>query len=177
MRKFILTLTLALATLACNLPAVQQSAGQSAAPQPAPASTAAAGNPPAVAETPAVQSTGGSISGKVCYPAGGIPPLFVYLKNVQTSEIITRENAENVDHYDFLDVPAGRYIVFAYPVDTTYAVVGGYTQAVPCGLLASCEDHTPIEVIVEAGSITPDADVCDWYAPEGTFPERPYAAE
>jgi hypothetical protein len=154
------------------MPAFQPDASHSAA-QPAPASTAAVGNQPAGGETPLYQPSGGSISGKVCYPAGGIPPLTIYLKNTQTGDLLLLDNAQNSDHYEFLDVPAGHYIVFAYPVDTAYAVVGGYTQAVPCGLQASCEDHTPIELIVEAGVVYADADVCDWYAPEGTFPPRP----
>jgi len=52
---------------------------------------------------------------------------------------------------------------------------GAYTQAVLCGLLATCIDHSLIAVTVRAGQTTSGIEVSDWYAPPGTFPNLPAA--
>jgi hypothetical protein len=50
---------------------------------------------------------------------------------------------------------------------------GAYTQAVLCGVMATCIDHSLIAVPVRAGQTTPEIEVSDWYAEAGTFPNTP----
>jgi hypothetical protein len=75
-----------------------------------------------------------------------------------------------------MDVPVGTYIVVAYSIGGggfPDGLPGGYTQAVPCGMLPGCDDHSPIKVTVTAGATLTDIDPADWYAPDGTFPPKP----
>ncbi len=39
--------------------------------------------------------------------------------------------------------------------------------------MASCTDHTLIDVKVEADTVTSDVNPGDWYAPAGSFPTDP----
>ncbi len=85
-----------------------------------------------------------------------------------------------------ISVPAGSYYVVSYIYEgiagntgqvDSYTLgggpfAGGYTQIVPCGLAAGCEDHTLLPVAVAEGQ-TVTADPGDWYAPEGTFLPMP----
>jgi hypothetical protein len=68
----------------------------------------------------------------------------------------------------------GTYYVFAYTdPESGRNLVGGYTKMVPCGLQASCTDHTLIGVEVKAGQVTIGINVADWYGPASSFPPRP----
>jgi hypothetical protein len=117
----------------------------------------------------------GTISGKLSYPASSIPPLRV----VATSTVDGSVNYTDLPAGTFtysLTVPVGTYTVVAYTIGGggfPDGLPGGYTQMVPCGLGASCTDHTLIVVTVTAGSTMTDVDPGDWYAPTGTFPPRP----
>jgi len=85
-----------------------------------------------------------------------------------------------------ISFPAGSYYVVSYIYEgiagntgqvDSYTLgggpfAGGYTQIVPCGLAAGCEDHTLLPVAVAEGQ-TVTADPGDWYAPEGTFLPMP----
>jgi hypothetical protein len=70
-----------------------------------------------------------------------------------------------------LSVAPGDYFVVAYKLDGNLSA--GYSQAVPCGLLNTCTDHSLIPVHVEAGQTVEGIDPQDWYAPPGTFPAMP----
>ena len=76
-----------------------------------------------------------------------------------------------------MSVPPGQYYVVAYTVGgggTPANLAGGYTKAVLCGLTASCTDHSLIPVQVSSLVVLiDDANIYDWYAPEGTFPPNP----
>lgn len=113
----------------------------------------------------------GSISGTLTYPAEGIPPLRVVAFNVQNSDFYFTETAANQNFYRFDKVIPGVYRVVAYARD--YDIAGGYTQAVLCGLSASCTDHTLILVQVIAGQESANINPQDWYAPQGSFPPDP----
>ncbi len=68
----------------------------------------------------------------------------------------------------------GTYYVFAYTdPESGRNLVGGYTKMVPCGLQASCTDHTLIAVEVKPGQVTTGINVADWYAQVSAFPPRP----
>jgi hypothetical protein len=114
----------------------------------------------------------GSIAGQLSYPSSFIPSMVVVAFNVKTSGyyyVITNENSST---YQIDDLPIGSYYIVAYPNnDSSYP--GGYSQAVPCGLLAECADHSLIAVNVIDGQVTQGINPGDFYAPPGTFPPSP----
>lgn len=120
------------------------------------------------APTPAL----GSITGQLSFPSSFIPSMTVVAFNAKTAEyyyVITNENSST---YQIDNLPPGSYYIVAYPSnDSTYP--GGYSQAVPCGLLASCTDHSLIPVNITGGEVVSGIDPGDFYAPPGTFPMSP----
>lgn len=122
--------------------------------------------PAAVATTPVV----GSVSGRICYPSSGIPPMTLYLSDPAQAILITLDIAQNQSEYT-TEVPPGTYTAFAWLPDFTYG--GSYSQAVPCGLAVGCEDHSLIQFQVTAGGSTTSIDVCDWYGAPDSVPLPP----
>ncbi len=119
-----------------------------------------------------VQQTG-SISGQLSYPSEMIPAMTVVARNFDDPNLFFV--VYTVDHQgDFLfeNVPPGTYTVIAY-ASIGADIAGAYSEAVPCGLLYSCTDHSLIPVMVVSGQETMDITPWDWYAPEGTFPPNP----
>lgn len=113
-----------------------------------------------------------SVTGTLGYPSNGIPPLIVYAFKVgEPGKYASIKTSQNQATFTIEDIETGTYTFVAYPQDTDQ-LAGGYTKAVPCGLLASCTDHSLIEVEVKAGANT-GIEIKDWYAPEGTFPKKP----
>jgi hypothetical protein len=105
----------------------------------------------------------GIISGRLCYPSEGIPPMTLYARNVDTQETFSQEVAANTTEYE-MEIPVeGSYIVFAW---TESGMGGSYSQFVPCGLSVDCPDHSLIPIPVRPGEKTTGVDVCDFYAPE-----------
>ncbi|MCE1253650.1 MAG: hypothetical protein LWX83_08900 [Anaerolineae bacterium] len=123
------------------------------------------------------ESTAGSISGKLSYPSEFIPPLTVVafeLKNNQMSGKTYQQNTEtNQMSYQLNDLPPGEYYMVAYVQDPKNTLAAGYTEASLCGLTADCEDHSLVKVQVKNGENTGNIDLMDWYAPEGTYPNKP----
>jgi hypothetical protein len=117
----------------------------------------------------------GAITGRLFYPSELIPPMKVVAYDVGSSTFYSVDTHER-DTFYTLPVPSGVYQVVAYTLgggSFPTGLAGGYTQAVPCGLNVSCEDHSLIEVNVSQGSVTAGVDPGDFYAPEGTFPPMP----
>lgn len=112
----------------------------------------------------------GKVAGSLCYPSSAIPPLDVFLQNVNTNEIISIQTNMNQQEFEFDEVLAGKYIAFAYP-QSTAELGGGYTEFVPCGLSVECTDHSFIEFDVDAGETTSEIEICDWYGAE--IPAKP----
>ncbi len=147
----------------------QASVAQPTQPQsnPLPASTQA---PPTSA------AATGSISGQLNYPAEAIPAMEVFAYRVGVNNyqyVITNPGQGN---YLIKDLQPGKYHVIAYSLGSggfPAGLAGGYTNAVTCGLSASCADHTLIDVTVDAGKNTTGINPVDWYAPQGTFPAFP----
>ncbi len=128
----------------------------------------------AVATTPVVPTdmTTGSISGHLSYPSDFIPPLRVVAFDAANAAIyFFVDTAQNQFTYTIYDLPVGVYHIVSYKFGSTLA--GGYTQMVPCGLAAGCNDHTLIDVIVTPGAMITDINPGDWYADPGTFPPMP----
>lgn len=113
----------------------------------------------------------GTIKGELGYPAEMIPPLDVYaISSVDSTKFFALKTNANQQSFTITDVEPGTYVLVAYS-GATYA--GGYTKSVPCGLSVDCNDHTLIPVTVKAGETNGEAQIKDWYAPEGTFPTKP----
>jgi hypothetical protein len=113
----------------------------------------------------------GSISGRLSYPSDFIPPLRVVAFEVGGYNYRFVDTVQNQNSYHITGLRPGVYHVVAYVMDGSLA--GGYTQAVPCGLAVGCNDHSLIDVTVEARMDTPSINPADWYAPEGAFPPMP----
>lgn len=114
----------------------------------------------------------GGIAGQLSYPSSFIPSMMVvaFDTNSQTYRYVL--TIENSSTYQIDGLAPGTYFVVAYPVnDTSYP--GGYSSAVPCGLLASCIDHSLIPVEVKSGEVAQGINPGDFYAPAGTFPPAP----
>lgn len=122
---------------------------------------------------PAGQKTKGAAEGTLGFPSEGIPPLVVYAINTEDkSKFYYTETSQNESTFSIEDMSPGTYYFVAYQKSApTYS--GGYTQAVICGLLASCKDHSLIPVTVSAGKTKSDIQIKDWYANPGTFPTKP----
>lgn len=127
---------------------------------------------------PSAEAATGSISGTLMYPAGGVgmPSLRIVAFQVGYPHYFHVDTALGQNTYQLDNLPPGTYRVIAYVLPGgafTGGLPGGYTQAVPCGLQYSCNDHTLIDVAVTAGHVTTGVDPNDYYAPEGTFPPNP----
>lgn len=115
----------------------------------------------------------GSITGALGYPSEGIPPLeVVAFQKGDLAEYVKLDTQSNQSTYTLSGLKPGKYVVVAY-LKSHPDSAGGYSQMVPCGLLASCTDHSLIEVEVKSGETTKGVDIKDWYAPAGTFPAQP----
>ena len=113
----------------------------------------------------------GSISGTLSYPSSFIPPLRVVAFQVNGFNYRYVDTMQNQSTYQITGLAPGLYHVVAYTMDGLFA--GGYTQMVPCGLSASCTDHSLIDVEVKSGQDTPSINPGDWYAPMDAFPLMP----
>jgi hypothetical protein len=113
----------------------------------------------------------GTIRGHLSYPSEYLPAQRIIAFRVATMAVAAEvTTVEGQGEYE-LSVPAGNYFIVAYTLDG--GLPAGYSQMVPCGLLASCTDHSLIPVHVDAGAVVEDINPQDWYAPPGTFPAMP----
>lgn len=104
----------------------------------------------------------GVISGKLCYPSEGIPPMTIYARHVDTQETFSLAVPAGTREYQ-LQVPPGSYYLFAWTED---GIGGSYSYFVTCGLSVDCPDHRLIPVPVQAGETVRGIDICDFYDPE-----------
>lgn len=114
----------------------------------------------------------GGIAGQLSYPSSFIPAMMVVAFDVNSQSyqyVLTNENSST---YQIDGLAPGTYFVVAYPSDNS-SYPGGYSQAVPCGLLATCTDHNLIPVEVKSGEVAQGINPGDFYAPPGTFPAAP----
>jgi hypothetical protein len=87
--------------------------------------------------------------------------------------VITNEGQQA---YEIDDLAPGEYHVVAYTIGSQSfpaGLAGGYTQAVPCGLSANCNDHSLIDISVAAGQSVTGINPADWYLVDGAFPPFP----
>ncbi len=159
--------------VAGEIAALTQEAQPLLASTDAPTATQAAPAPaPTATEIPSVDIAGaGSISGKLLYPAEGIPPLLIVAYRLDIPQVFSVKTVQGQNSYAIKNLPVGTYNVVAYQIIGDMA--GGYSAAVECGLSSKCTDHTLLGVVVSAGADTPDITPGDWYAPDGAFPPKP----
>lgn len=124
-----------------------------------------------VALTPTkVVNGNGVIKGNLAYPSEVIPSLEIYAFNTKDkSKFYMIKTDMDQKSFSIGEVTPGEYFVVAYYNN----LAGGYTKAVSCGLSVDCIDHSLIPVTVRSGEMTTGIEVRDWYAPEGSFPEKP----
>jgi len=113
----------------------------------------------------------GEVTGRVCYPSDFIPPMTLYFEDVDTNLVSQFDHSDGSDNYAVNLFP-GTYVAYAYPIGST-TLGGSYSEAVLCGLTASCTDHTLVEFDVLPGQTTSDIDICDWYGEPGDIPPGP----
>jgi hypothetical protein len=154
-----------------------------AATTPSPQATVAAATTPPPTPTPSPTAAAGTITGRLGYPGEVIPPLTVYAIRrdaegyfaVDTPQY--QAGAPPQPTYSITGVAPGTYVVLAYRNDGVQGSEerpGVYSQAVPCGLRAGCDDHSLIPVQVTAGAVVTGIDVTDWHYPVGQrYPPRP----
>ena len=116
----------------------------------------------------------GSISGKLSYPSESVPPLYVVAYSASDMSqyyYVTTKQGDST--YKIDNLPPDSYFVVAYVQSNSGGITGGYSQAVPCGLLASCTNHSLIPVNVFGGATSENINPGDWYAGPGVFPVFP----
>jgi hypothetical protein len=115
--------------------------------------------------------TTGTIRGYLIYPSEFLPAQRIVAFDAATMAFMADVfTVDGQSEYELV-VPVGDYYIVAYLPDGSLSA--GYSQAVPCGLLASCNDHSLILVHVEAGAVVEDINPQDWYANPGDFPAMP----
>lgn len=173
--------------LGCSGPAPDAVAGPAPAaaletPAPAAAAVAPAEAPieapaEAPAGTPASAEPGepalARLSGRVSYPSEYLPPMRVCaLASDDPGTAHCEVTAENQAHYA-LSVPAGEWLLLAWPQDAgTAGDPGLLSRASEClgtgGM--DCSDHALQPVRVGAGEQREGLDINDWYYDPGEFP-------
>lgn len=121
----------------------------------------------------------GIISGNLCYPSEGIPPMTIYARNVDT-RMTYAIHVTATNKYE-IEVPAeNQYFVFGWSDAGAFTPdsLGGYyscngdfngqmTYLGKGNLQLKCadadkEDHTPLRVSVRPNETTSEIHLCDW---------------
>lgn len=121
--------------------------------------------------TPSPTPVQASATGKVCYIVGQvIPAMTAYFQNSTTGAVTELPIAAGQITYT-IDLIPGTYIAYAWLSD--YSLGGLYSNAVPCGLKSSCDDHAARPFSVQVGQETKEIDICDWYTGPFMIPYPP----
>ncbi|MEA4812325.1 MAG: hypothetical protein VB108_07145 [Anaerolineaceae bacterium] len=106
----------------------------------------------------------GGVAGSLNYPSSQIPAQRVVAFNIKTGYYYWQNTNAGTGNYSFEKLPPGTYHLMSYLISDPKNLMAGYSQAVPCGLNASCTDHNLIDVEVKAGEETQGINIFDWYA-------------
>ena len=184
MKRFLLLIPLFFVLLACNFGVTtfrDSRVTPTGFPQNVPTDV-----PPQATFTFTPEPSTSTVTGKLSYPSEFIPAMRVVLFSLTDGKAYFVDTAKGQGEYS-IEVPAGSYYAVSYLYEgvagntgeaDSYTLgggpfAGGYTQMVPCGLSADCNDHTLLQVTVAAGQTVDNIDPGDWYAPNGTFPPMP----
>lgn len=89
--------------------------------------------------------------------------------NLTLDEYFYIQTERNTFSYTIANLPAGTYILLAYPrtvpgeFESSPDFYAGYSQAVPCGLLTTCTDHSLIQFSLADGENKTGIGPGDWY--------------
>jgi hypothetical protein len=109
----------------------------------------------------------GNIRGRVHYPACFAPEdLTICAESSDGRVRCTQPTIDDIEITYQLEVPAGRWVVYALTDSTLPGRRGWFSRAVKCGLSVECEDHTPIVVEVKSGQTVRGVDPDDWFGPQ-----------
>lgn len=112
----------------------------------------------------------GFIEGGLSFPSSEIPEDLFVCADGDIGEMCQYSRVES-DDYEYgvgykIEVPAGTYRVYS-KTDTGSMfnpMIGGYTEAVECGLTVDCSDNNFIPVVVVEGETISGIDVFDFEA-------------
>jgi hypothetical protein len=93
-----------------------------------------------------------------------------YFQNSTTGAVAELPIAAGQITYTVTLTP-GTYIAYAWLPDFSFG--GLYSNAVPCGLKASCDDRAARPFSVQVGKVTKGIDICDWYTGPFAIPYPP----
>lgn len=142
-------------------------------------------SPSATVEPPTpTEPSLGTISGQIAYPSEFLPPQRVVAFDSEDYATYYVTEVQNGSNYS-LEVPPGTYHILAYVINPSQVgtppdYYAAYSQAVPCGLQAGCDDHSLVPVEVQSGERLTGIDPIDWYLPPGEdagWPKDPLKSE
>jgi hypothetical protein len=132
-----------------------------ATPTPEPTAT------PQPTATPTVVVQSGTVSGKICGPDETAPAMTLYFMETKSKAVTELPLKAASTSYQIRLLP-GTYVAYGWNLETLQA--GGYSEAVACGLGASCADHSLRPFRVQAGSQVTKIDICDWETLDAPLP-------
>jgi len=103
-------------------------------------------------------SSSSGVSGKICYPSERIPPMTLYLQNMDNNKLSEVLISEDQETYT-LPLSPGTYLACAW-TNLDISLGGGYTDV----------DHNLKPFQIKSGKTTTGIDICDWYGEQGKIP-------
>jgi hypothetical protein len=126
---------------------------------------------PSPSPEPSPTPVNAGATGKVCYLVNqGSPAMTAYFQNSASGGVVELPIATGQITYTITLTP-GMYTAYAWLPD--FSQGGSYSNAVPCGLKSSCDDHAIRPFTVQAGRVTQGIDICDWYTGPFAIPYPP----
>lgn len=108
----------------------------------------------------------GTIAGIVTFPAQLVPPMTVYVSDLDSSRVRSAQLVRGQANFT-IEVPPGRYLVFLAPnAPGAPNIYGAYTQyslCTPHDVEGRCEDHALVPVTVTAKAPHAAVTIDDWY--------------
>lgn len=115
---------------------------------------------------PGAAALAATIEGQVVFPGQAPPPMTVYAAEVDTSRIRSQSLAAGQLHFS-LEVPAGRYVVFAaLRVPGEPDIYAAHTRRSLCTADASCADHALADVTLAMRASHAQLSIDDWELPD-----------
>jgi len=116
---------------------------------------------------PLATSDLGAIEGELMFPSCSELPadLQVCAEDPATGARTCTQRFVAQDGYRYrLDLPSGRYAVYAETASKRPGYRAYYSAAVRCGLTVACTDHKPLAVEVERAKTSAEISPADWFA-------------
>lgn len=129
-------------------------------------------------------SQAATIEGRLAYPSEEVPPLVIVAYNLETQTRHTFATPAKARRYR-VEVPAGRYYVYALPAEPGGTPLrGAYSAYTVCGQRSpkqmqdgKCTEHRVLEIALGANDRRADVDLDDWYLPDAEMSKLPAPRE